>query len=144
MCKLAETAWRLGRTSLIARSTPETRALDKAESVLAEVAFDNHHHAKAINKLAATTLSSPQRHVGEPVAFYGYTQEVVFDQQASHFFVRPYMSSHLVCVVTRGNVGVVKGEYCLVIGVVAGHNPQVPIVMAVATTGLCDIPAADR
>ena len=108
----------------------------KAGELFDDSAFHYVSHARGLMASARAVLGSPQRHVGEPTVFVGRVRAVAFEKSATYLLVRIYGSEQDVFVVSRAHITVLKGQWCAIVGLVAGAVVDSPIVLAVSVASV--------
>jgi len=128
----------LVRTMSIVNETDKqiSIAWDKAIETLQEAAFDNIWYARDLTKHARGALSTPQRHLGDPIVFIGKLSSAKPALNATYMLVVVYGTSQPVYVWAPGNITALEGQWCQVAGVIGGIVENIPLVIAVDVAGL--------
>jgi len=111
-------------------------AWDKAVETLQESAFDNIWYARGLTKNVRGILSTPQKHLGEPVVFIGKLLSAKPGFNATYLTVVIYETNQPVYVWSPGNISALEGQWCQVAGAIGGIVESIPLVMAVDVAGL--------
>lgn len=111
-------------------------AWQKGVDALSKAAFDNIWYANDLTRYARGTLSTPQKHVGEPVVFIGRISTFKPTVNANYLLVVVYGTNQPVYVWAPGNVTALEGQWCQVSGVIGGLVGNTPLVLAVDVSGL--------
>jgi S1-C subfamily serine protease len=119
-------------------------AYRNAMSVIDEAAFRDARYAQALTRPARQVLDSPQKNYGNPAVFVGRIHSVTQQPSGSFLLVWPLESTQLVVVAFPGKVTAVKGQRCLVAGLMAGRAETMPVVGAVRISGLHGNPKHGR
>ncbi len=131
LCTLTDAMFRLDPHSYRAEVTWR-----EAGGLLDEIACDQHAFGQELNRRASGVLGMPQKYVGETTAFVGQIHAVFQAPDYSLLLVRLYASSQFVIVACRTHVSALRGQYCLVAGMVAAAGRTSPAVLAIAVNAV--------